>query len=434
MCLAVVLIVHLTYVVRAENGPALPFDIVKEGEAKELEELAAFDKKTEKRLQVVVDRFNDLQLRVSAYLPHNNKNLGLQSRMSASGAPFFAVGVNTGFDVQSKRIPPVLSSWLNVSEANGLAMKSLILSDTRDRALNVAAVPNPYLCSTSRSQSATEYRLAVDGDSSTEEDKKYFADWGWLKDEMPQQLTPTMVARRTMRCIQYRFLYVIPELLRKFGGGGEYYFLADDDIFTAWPTVLKAMKTLSPDEGAIVGFDGENRRRCGPKHNNDEYLLYGGLFGFTRAAALLYKDTIAAAASEFQFYAINGCYYRHPPNPYVFECKARNNSAVAKAYGRCSKLLRDGVASKQSSASLEASLVEAECHPEKLVRDFGKGEYIYWSGHWKTNVMNDDTVISFWAMKQELKRKSLTYPPTRRLIHIYSPQGRPGSACNSTLS
>jgi hypothetical protein len=398
---------------------------VKEGETALLEELVRFDKDTEKQMSAIVSHVDDLQRRVNAQIPPGSADSPDQLPVTTDshGASFFAVGVNTGFDVQSKRIPPVLSSWLSTSEAGGLAMKYLILSDTSDADLHVSEVPQPYLCSKYRSASAATYRLPTSGGGTGED---YFSDWGWLKPGAPKEITPTMVARRTMRCIQYRFLYVIPELLRKFGGDAEYYFLADDDIFTAWPTVLKAMKNFSsPDEKGLVGFDGENSDRCrirksvycptpcGPKHNYKEYSLFGGLFGFTRAAALLFNSTIANTASEFQFYRMNGCTYdghnhvpasfvdHHVPN--VWKCAGKNNSEIAQAFDRCTKLIQDTVSS-ESSASLEGVLEVAGCHPSKLVRDFAGGEYIYFSGHWTTNDQNDDVVISYWAKKYQLNR------------------------------
>ena len=48
----------------------------------------------------------------------------------------------------------------------------------------------------------------------------------------------------------------------------------------------------------------------------------------------------------------------------------------------------------QYSVSL-LSYAKAKCQPDKLIPDFGDGEFVYFNDHFMEQ--NDDTIISYWA-------------------------------------
>jgi hypothetical protein len=237
-----------------------------------------------------------------------------------------AIGINTGSGVQDKRVPAVLS-WLKCNK------HSTILSDKADERLGITAIPPPYFCTTSGKPA---HNIFVDlpstfGQKATHAVNDYWAGWwrwegGWTavtpwspmkksKDgpAFPDQVTLASVATNSKRCIDYRFLYIVPLLLNRYPND-DFYFRADDDVYVDLATVQRALSVLDPAEAAIVGFEGDsikgNRNpfnfkhewwRCDPLKGVGEFQYFGGLFAFSRAAAQLFARTIASTVSEYEF-------------------------------------------------------------------------------------------------------------------------------------
>jgi hypothetical protein len=324
-----------------------------------------------------------------------------------------AMGVDTGSAVQNARIPSVLKTTLNPRMPN-VNLKFMILSDKGDYRLNITAIPQPNFCSTMGQQPQALPNTFVAKDVFN---SGYFKGWNW-RGAQSSPLTQASVAANTSRCMMYRCLYTVPLLVQKYGRDMDYYFRADDDVYVHWPGVVKAMKSLDPDVPVITGFSGGNANSCGPADNEGEFFWYGGLFGWTRAAALLFTDTIASTASEFEWYRMHGCEHQHSFStslPLFWKgetCDLAAQKKLAESFKICTSLIGrhvvDGVLPPEATGVLSA----AGCKPYLLVKDFPTATYIYAHSSFDVNAQ-EDIVISFWAYKysqSKFKLKRTSWP------------------------
>jgi hypothetical protein len=310
----------------------------------------------------------------------------------------FAVGVNTGSGVQDKRIPVLLRTWLS---PYWHASRFLILSDSADPDLRVTAVPPKYFCSQSGDQSLHETLL----DASPE---VFTKSWKYVKNKATDSWRKR-ISKSSFRCMQFRFLYILPELYKRWPKS-DYFFLADDDAFVNWPGVLRAMSAFQPEEAAIVGFSGGNKNPCGPE-NGGEFSFYGGLFGLTRSAVALFQNTITDTASKFAFFRLHGCNHAHDYGsalPNFWRGCSTPTKILEELWTTCSGLLQQLDSSKNPSNSAITKMQKMGCMPEHAVRDFDQGRYIY--SNFKGVDDNDDIIISFWAMEFTNKVRRVSWP------------------------
>jgi hypothetical protein len=213
----------------------------------------------------------------------------------------------------------------------------------------------------------------------------------------------------TKRCLEFRELYVMQDLVKTFPKA-KFYFLTEERDYIDWDNIKKITPTLDPTKPLMVGYN-EIGSGCHIKEST-AHGFKNGMYMFSQAAGKLFAGSIATVTSAYEYHLLSGC---NPVNLGSWGVKdlhefhptcagGRSLDQVGKNWKHCQDLIdsKDKV-----SPTLFKEIHSKTCHPDNLVDDFG-GWTVYYSGHYDVVKQRNDPrhMIMYWGQQQKVERKA----------------------------